>query len=185
MNTLALTSSTSSAVSTITGSSSVPSVVTASKNVTRSLTSGKDDLGISVTSIISVVQGTTTYTEGTDFSLSNNNQTIAWGVDSNGNALSNAKIPNGANVYTVKYTQSSSIALGTYSASISNNADDSTYISLSLKSTKVVAGNQSQVEEDIASFISIVMNKLQEVNSTVPEAPASVSVTSSGVVTAS
>lgn len=160
---MALVSDTSSSITNLNGSSSVSSTATSSQNVTRGLNSGKDTLTTAVESIVSVTQNGVTYTQGTDFSLSTNNTIIAWGVDSSGNALANAKIPTGGSVYVVNYTYEESTSLGTYSASISSNPDDSVYVSLSLKGAKLVSSNKDIVSADISDFISLLLTKMQAV----------------------
>lgn len=160
---MALISDTSSSITNLNGSSSVSSTATSSQNVTRGLNSSKDTLTTAVESIVSVTQNGVTYTQGTDFSLNTNNTVIAWGVDSSGNALSNAKIPTGGSVYVVTYTYEESTSLGTYSASISSNPDDSVYVSLSLKGAKLVSSNKDIVSADISDFISLLLTKMQAV----------------------
>lgn len=91
----------------------VASVQGTNQNVVRS-SSGITDTFASTTEvyqIVSVVQGSTTYTQGKDFSFSAN--VITWGRDSNGKSLSGAKVPSAGSSYTVVYNYTAVLTEGT------------------------------------------------------------------------
>lgn len=79
------------------------SVQGSNASVPRSSTSITDQFSTeAVYRIESVTQGSTTYIEGTDFVRISTNS-ICWGQDANGNALTGAKIPKAGSTYRVVY----------------------------------------------------------------------------------
>ena len=124
----------------------VASVQGTNQNVVRS-SSGITDTFASTTEVyqvVSVVQGNTTYKQGTDFSFSAN--VITWGRDANGNSLSGATVPTAGSSYIVVYNYTATLTEGTdYKLSV-DSSQNTTIVFTGMSGLTPIAGSLVNVD---------------------------------------
>lgn len=145
------------------------SSINESANTTATVTRGagaSDTItnAYTVSSITKVYSGETVYKSGTDFTITSDGQSIAWGIDADGNTLTGASIPDKYSTYSVDFTYSKNIKLGTFTVTLSGDKTSRASIGLNLGMLSDVSANRTALLTDINTYLGTVLDKIDDIN---------------------
>lgn len=161
---MALNNSTTNSSYDINSTSSIDESDNATVTVTRG--AGASDTitnAYTVSSVTKVYSGQKVYTAGTDFTITENGQSIAWGIDADGNTLTGASVPDKYATYSVDFVYAKTVKLGTFTVTLTGDKTSRASIGLNLGTLSDVSANRTTLLSDINSYLGTVLDKVDEI----------------------